>query len=141
MSIDLSTRSSPVVDGRCTGCGRFIKGTESHFHSPPRKFRGPPKVHLFRWGEGGLVTRCDDVLAAHRLIVEKYARDEYGKSFPDLDDDDRHDVLRHFHPDNARVERGRVNVTDPEVGEGYSWWWMRLDDQAKGPGVTTAVVW
>lgn len=37
MSITLGTVSSPVVNGRCMGCGRFIKRTESHFHTKRQK--------------------------------------------------------------------------------------------------------
>lgn len=140
MSLTLDTRSAPVVDGRCTGCGRFIAVGESHFHSEKRIFRGPPRVHLFAWGEGGLVTRCQNVEWAHILITRRYAKVEYGKWFDQLDDEERLDVLRRFPFVNGEVQRGRVNVTAP-TPEGYTWWWMRLDDGARGPGITTAVVW
>lgn len=140
MSLTLDTRSSSVVDGRCTGCGQFISRDTSHFHGPKRKFRGRPRVHLFRFGEGGLVTRCDDVRMAHDLIVYKYAREEFGKSFDNLDDEDRLDVLRQFPFERGIVERGRFRLHggSPQW-RGLSWY--ALPDDARGPGVTTAVVW
>lgn len=136
MSIDLGTRSSAVVDGRCTGCGRFISRNESHFHSPPRKFRYRPKAHLWIEG-GGMVTRCDDIAEAQALIVAKYLRVEVGSL---VDDIDRHVATQMFSPERAVVQRGRINVVAPESDE-VSWWWMALPADAKGPGITTAVVW
>lgn len=130
MSIDLTTVSSAVVNGRCTGCGRFISRNESHFHSPPRKFRGRPKAHLYDWGEGALVTRCDDPAQALPLVLALYRRDIQ---------DEEGEAERVFRIENARIERGRINVIAP--GGEYEWWWMALPDDARGPGITTAVVW
>ena len=143
MSIALDTLSSPVVDGRCTGCGRFIRSDESHFHGPKRKFRGPPKAHLFDWdgSEGGMVTRCDDPAIARPMLLRKYAREVFESTLDELDQQDRAQVEAMFPEGKGEIQRGRVNVIDPMSGEIYTWWWMRLDDNAKGPGVTTAVVW
>lgn len=138
MSITLGTVSSPVVNGRCAGCGRFIKRNESHFHSPPRKFPGPPRAHLWVDG-GGMVTRCDDVEVARRLIVGKYLRDEFGSS---ATDEDKQDAERLFSVQGATVERGRVVPQDPESGYSWLWYPLRGDRQhLRGPGITTAVVW
>lgn len=137
MSITLGTVSSPVVNGRCAGCGRFISRSESHFHSPPRKFPGPPRAHLWVEG-GGMVTRCDDVEVARRRIIPKYLRDEFGSL---VEDEDRADADALFRASQARVERGRVVPCD--CGE-CSWRWMPFPpdrQNAKGPGITTAVVW
>lgn len=132
MSLTLGTVSSPVVDGRCTGCGRFIRRSESHFHDPDRrKFRGPPKAHLYNWGEGAIVTRCDDVERARALAIERYRRKI---------DDEPGEAEERFPIDGATVQRGRVNVMDPDLTD-FSWYWQQLPDDAKGPGITTAVVW
>ncbi len=136
MSIALGTRSAAVVNGRCTGCGRFIKKTESHFHSGPRKFPGPPRAHLWVDG-GGMVTRCDDPEVAQGFIIRKYLRDAIGGL---ILDEDREDAKAAFPIGTARVERGRVVPCDPDAD--YRWLWKGdLPMDAKGPGITTAVVW
>lgn len=130
MSLTLDTPASERRDGRCVDCGQFTSRNDVHFHGPKRKFRGRPKVHLFREG-GGMVTRCDDPEAARALLIRKQTH-EYG--------DDLGDAKAMFAEGKGRVERGRINVVAPESDD-VSWWWMRLDDNAKGPGITTAVVW
>lgn len=140
MSITLGTRSSAVVNGRCTGCGRFIKRNESHFHSPPRKFPGPPRAHLWVEG-GGMVTRCDDVADARHLIINKYIRESIGLRPSQLDQEGTREVERLFRASDARVERGRVVPCD--CGD-CAWRWMPFPadrQNAKGPGITTAVCW
>lgn len=130
----MSLRSYPEANGRCTGCGRFMRHNESHFHeTEKRKFRGPPRAHLFDWDgeEGGMVTRCDDPERARSLLISKYRRDV----------DDEPGLAELMFPEGkGEVQRGRVNVIAPNR-DIYTWWWMTLDKNAKGPGVTTAVVW
>lgn len=127
--------SPPVVNGRCTGCGRFIKNTESHFHeTEKRKFRGPPRAHLWVDG-GGMVTRCDDREVAAQRIQAKYLRAEFGSA---LDPEDRETAERLFPASKAVVERGRIQ---PDFTGTYSWVWYPVPSHVKGHGVTTAVVW
>lgn len=138
MTLTLGSVSSSAVDGRCTGCGRFIAVTESHFHSPPKKFRGPPRVHI--WADGGaMVTRCENVEYARDRLMWAYARKEFQQPLDLLGDGERQEVEAYFPLDGGRVERGRVMVQPPESE--YSWVWYPLPDDAKGPGITTAVVW
>jgi hypothetical protein len=135
VSISLNTQSSLVIDGRCTGCGRFIKRNESHFHSTERrKFRGPPRAHLWIDG-GGMVTRCDDPARAAEIIQRKYLRDEIGSA---VEPEERWAAEAVFPVSRGVVERGRVQ---PDFTGVYSWVWYPVPDHAKGPGITTAVVW
>jgi hypothetical protein len=137
--ITLGTVSSPVVNGRCTICGRFIALDTSHFHSmEKRKFRGPSKVHIWRDG-GAMVTRCDDIQRARDLATKKYARTQFGKLLDDLDDEEAIEVRDRFPLHGARIERGRCTVQPPEAD--YSWVWFPMANGARGPGITTAVVW
>lgn len=138
MTLTLGSVSSPVVDGRCTGCGRFIASDESHFHSPPRKFRGPPVVHI--WADGGaMVTRCQNVEYARDRLTWAFARQEFLQPLDGLDDEERHIVESYFPLDGGRVEKGRCTVQ--AYGGDYDWVWYPLPDDARGPGITTAVVW
>lgn len=125
----MSLQSFPEVGGRCTGCGRFIAKDQSHFHeTEKRKFRGPPRAHLWEDG-GGMVTRCDDVERAAQRIRAKYRHVE-GAS--------QEEAEEMFPIGKAVVQRGRCQ---PDWTRTYSWVWHPEEAHAKGLGVTTAVVW
>lgn len=129
MSISLETRASTVVAGRCSDCGRFISRHESHFHGPKRKFAGPPRAHIWL-DDGAMVTRCDDIEQARQLAMRRWRW---------LNDESREEAEERLPVGSGEVQRGRILVQPPESE--YSWVWYPLPDDAKGPGVTTAVVW
>lgn len=68
-----------------------------------------------------------------------YALKEFDKLFWDLNDTDRQETESYFPLDGGRVERGRCVVQ--AYGSEYDWVWYPLPADARGPGITTAVVW
>jgi hypothetical protein len=142
MGISLDTRASAVQSGRCVDCGKFVSRHGLHFHAPKseRRFRRRPKPHLMGEG-GGIVTRCDDPIVARPLILREYARVELDTRWSELDAAAQAEVEDRFPLAKARVEQGRVNVTHPDISDGYTWWWYSLPAGSTGRGVTTAVVW
>jgi hypothetical protein len=139
VSLTLDTPASERRDGRCVDCGQFTDRHTVHFHGPKPKFRGRPRAHLLNEG-GGLVTRCDDPERARDLLIREYAYGVLGFRLSELNAEDREYVDNLFPLRGASVQRGRINVVAPDRDE-VAWWWMQLAADAKGPGITTAVVW
>ena len=129
VSINFDTVASERVNGRCVDCGRFLSRHDVHFHGPKRKFRGRPRAHIYLYGDGGLVTRCDDVEQARDLLIRKLVYQGY----------DRDEAEEMVDVDRLRISRGRIMVQTPESE--YSWLWYPESADAVGLGITTAVEW
>jgi hypothetical protein len=98
-----------------------------------------PRAHI--WLEdGGMVTGCTDPTVARPLIVDAY----YDGAVDEEVEHDAEYVASMFPVEQAKVQRGRIVPVGPESAqrdEGYLWLWLTLPDDAKGPGITSAVVW
>lgn len=104
-----------------------------------------PTPHRFLEG-GGVVTRCQDVRTARRLLVEEYLEDKFGVFLDDAnrDSDWREYVAeasREFAAHKARVGHGRIVPAQPGNHEGASWYWHPGMGKPGQPGVTMAVWW
>jgi hypothetical protein len=101
--------------------------------------RAKPRAHV--WLEdGGMVTGTDDAAVARPLMLDAY----YDGAVDEEVEHDAEYVAGLFPVEAATVQRGRIVPTGPdssERDEGYVWLWKPLPDDAKGRGVTTAVVW
>ena len=103
-----------------------------------------PNPHLFNEG-GGLVTRCQDVRVARRLLVKKWLDEEVGLDFDDPEQvaQCREDIAlasARFRPHHAHVGHGRIVPADPYEPD-VTWWWRAGDGHLGQRGVTPAVWW
>ena len=97
--------------------------------------RGEPTAHIFKDGEGGIVTKTHDIELARKLMREELAKLYLPEELEDsgYDFTDREPVL----------EFGRVVPADRNQREdGYEWFWYWQPESEYGkPGVTRAVGW
>lgn len=121
--------------------------------------RAKVAVHFFA-EEGFMVRGVSDPVEAYRLALEAAIDSDWDGSriggwaydagqpetegetaWPDTEKDIAalaNEVLDKIN--NARVRRCRIVPTGPDHPEGYTWMVWELDDDAKGPGIFTAVM-